>query len=509
MRIGLRRKRDPAFFNQSEPQLPLHLQQGPSCGALWLVHSIAKELGIVDALGPTRDGKLALWQICARVIDQGSRLSAVRLASTHAACDILGLDTFNESALYANLDWLTKHQASIENRLFARLPASEEPGLYLYDVTSSYLEGEHNELGAFGYNRDGKKRKSQVVIGLLCNASGIPISIEVFPGNTSDPKTVASQVVKVTQRFGGGKLTLVGDRGMIRGPQINELPEDIGYITAISKPQIESLLVEGFFQMSLFDQAMAEVISSDGIRYVLRRNPIRAQEMTKSRDDKSVVLANAANRSTTYLQEHPRAKPETQHRNLTAKIKQYKAASWISLQQNDRTFSIQINEEARAEVAHLDGCYVIKTNLPTDMASKETVHGRYRDLAHVEQAFRVSKTMELELRPIHVRLENHTRAHAFVVMLAYRIVQELAKRWVGVDMRVQEGLDSLAMITTQQVTIDTNTSYQIIPEPSAINLRLLTAARVNLPSMLTNRKVVVTTKSKLNSRRGKTRKTWG
>jgi hypothetical protein len=302
---------------------------------------------------------------------------------------------------------------------------------------------------------------------------------------------------------------MVGDRGMIRGPQIDDLPEDVGYITAISKPQIESLLVEGFFQMSLFDQSMVEVISNDGIRYVLRRNPIRAQEMAANRDEKSRVLADAANRSTTYLQEHPRAKPETQHRNLTAKINRYKAASWISLQQDDRTFSIQINEETRIVAARLDGCYVIKTNLPSDMASKETVHGRYRDLAHVEQAFRVSKTMELELRPIHVRLENHTRAHAFIVMLAYRIAQELAKRWIAVDMRVQEGLDSLAMITTQQVTIDSNISYQIIPEPSAINHRLLAAARVTLPSMLTHQKVIVATKAKLPSRRGKARKTWG
>ena len=251
IRLALKHKQD--LTSLVDLKSDLELRQGLSCGALWTLHTVAKDLGIVQALGTSREGKLALWQVYARVIEQGSRLSAVRLASAHAACDILGLDAFNENDLYANLDWLTDHQGKIEDRLFASLPKGTDPGLYLYDVTSSYLEGDKNELSDFGYNRDGKKHKKQIVIGLLCNAQGVPLSVEVFPGNTSDPKTVANQVQKVVARFGGGRLTLVGDRGMIRGPQIDELPKDFCYITAISKPQIESLVVEGVFQMSLFD----------------------------------------------------------------------------------------------------------------------------------------------------------------------------------------------------------------------------------------------------------------
>ena len=168
--------------------------QGPSVAAVWLIHSIARQLKITDALGNSREGKLALWQVIARVIDQGSRLSAVRLAQSHACCEILGLGSFNEDHLYANLDWLDKNQAKIEDSLFGLSYSKNKPSLYLYDVTSSYLEGHNNELAAFGYNRDGKKGKRQIVIGLLCDCNGRPLSIEVFAGNTSDPSTVASQI---------------------------------------------------------------------------------------------------------------------------------------------------------------------------------------------------------------------------------------------------------------------------------------------------------------------------
>jgi hypothetical protein len=505
IKIALRRKHDPVFLNHQGPSL--HIKQGLSCGAVLTVCSIAKELGITDVLGSSQAGKRALWQVCARVIDQGSRLSAVRLAETHAACDILGLDAFNENDLYSNLDWLAENQEKIENQLFARLPKTEESGLYLYDVTSSYLEGEKNYFSAFGYNRDGKKSKRQIVIGLLCNAHGVPVSIEVFPGNTSDPKTVASQVTKLAERFGGGKITLVGDRGMIKGPQIEGLPENFCYITAITKPQIESLLTTGVFQRSLFEQELSEIIEEDGTRYILRRNPIRAEEIAINRSDKLAFLRKEAAKSTTYLSEHPRAKTETQERALNNKIKHFKVDTWANLQIKERTIAIQVDEDAIKESANLDGCYVIKTNLSAEAASKETVHGRYKDLAMVEHAFRTSKTVELEMRPIHVRLEGRTRGHAFVVMMAYRIVQELANRWAGIDVTVQEGLDRLASLSTQAVSLEGTLLYQTIPEPSDCNLELLNAARVMLPPSLTHRGVEVTTKTKLSYKRKVTKKT--
>ena len=237
----------------------LRLEQGLSVGALWTVFAVARRVGIVEALGSTRAGKLGLWQVIARVIDQCSRLSAVRLAGSHAACDALNLAKFNEDDLDENLDWLCENQAKIEDCLFKRRNGKKRQ-LFLYDVTSSYLEGAENELAAFGYGRDGKQGKRQIVIGLLCDQTGVPVSIEVFTGDTKDPVTFSKQVRKVVERFGGGEVTFVGDRGMIKSNQIEDLTkEGFHYITAITKPQIEKLLRTGVIEMELFDEDLAEV----------------------------------------------------------------------------------------------------------------------------------------------------------------------------------------------------------------------------------------------------------
>jgi hypothetical protein len=171
------------------------------------------------------------------------------------------------------VDWLAEQQPEIEKALFE----SQEPsrGLFLYDVTSTYLEGKHHPFGAFGDNRDGKHGKLQMVVGLLCNGTGRPLAIEVFPGNTPDTETFASHVDKVAKRFGGGEITFVGDRGMIKGAQITALhDEGFHFITATTKPQIEALVSQGVLQMSLFDAPLGEVTTMKGQRYILRRNPL-------------------------------------------------------------------------------------------------------------------------------------------------------------------------------------------------------------------------------------------
>jgi hypothetical protein len=182
IRLALRHKDNLSALGASPSEIVI--KQGLSYGAVHVVHEVARSLGIVAALGTTRDGLLALWQVIARVIDQGSRLSAVRLARAHAAREILGLGSFNEDDLYANLDWLAEQQPDIEKAMFEKQGPSQ--GLFLYDVTSTYFEGKHNAFGAFGYNRDGKRGKLQIVVGLLCNGTGRPLAIEVFPGNTQD-----------------------------------------------------------------------------------------------------------------------------------------------------------------------------------------------------------------------------------------------------------------------------------------------------------------------------------
>ena len=476
------------------------LKQGLSVGAVWVIADIARQIGITAALGNTNEGKLALWQVIARVIDQGSRLSAVRLAGYHAACDIVGLGKFNEDHLYTNLDWLAENQATIEDRLFKQSFSST--GLYLYDVTSSYLEGTQNELGAFGYNRDKKRGKLQIVIGLLCNESGVPLSIEVFSGNTNDTKTLLPQVDKIKNRFGGGEVTLVGDRGMIKNTHLEEIRESgLHYITAITKPQIEKLLKAGVLQLELFDTELAEIETTEGVRYVMRRNPQRALEIETSRQEKLGTINNAVTKQNTYLQEHTKAKGEVALKKITAKIARLQTAEWLSATIENRVITIVTDAEALVAESKLDGCYAIKTDLSKEMASKEIVHTRYKDLTHVEMAFRTSKTVELEMRPINVRLESRTRGHVFVVMLAYKIVQELAERWRAIDLTVEEGIKELSTLCAIEVEVNGRGKVNQIPEPRASIKKLVKAAKVRLPDVLPSKGIIVTTKKKLTDRR--------
>ena len=478
------------------------LKQGLSFGAVWTVYQVARRLGIDKALGTTRDGKLALWQVMARVIDQGSRLSAVRLAMAHAACDVLGLGPFDEDALYEQLDWLAGAQAAIEDRLYSQRQKTTPASLFLYDVTSSYVEGTHNALAAFGYNRDGKKGKRQIVIGLLCDEDGHPVSIEVFPGNTQDPQTFAAQLAKVKTRFGVTDITFVGDRGMIKGQQIEDLAQQgFHYITAITKPQIEKLLRTGTLQMDLFDQELAEVLADEGIRYVLRRNPVRAQEVQDTRHAKLTTLQAQVAKQNQYLTDHPRAKVQGAVQKLVASAQKLRLADWVELTVEERSITLAINEDAQTEAAKLDGCYVLKTDLTPPQATKEIVHDRYKDLASVEQAFRTCKTAHLEVRPIFLRREARTRAHAFVVMLAYQIIQYLTACWSPLDITVEEGLHALTTLCLVEVSPKNAPSYHCIPTPRDTIARLLHRADITLPKAFSLSGVRVSTKKKLQSER--------
>jgi Transposase DDE domain len=500
IRLALRHKEE--LENLGTIQDTITLKQGLSFGAVWTVYQVARRLGIEKALGTTREGKLALWQVIARGIAQGSRLSAVRLAMAHAACDVLGLEAFDEDALYENLDWLAGVQASIEDRLFAQRSKTKPVHLFLYDVTSSYLEGTHNELAAFGYNRDGKKGKLQIVIGLLCDEDGHPVSIEVFPGHTPDPHTLAAQLEKVKTRFGVTEITFVGDRGMIKGQQGADLATNgFHYITAITKPQIEKLLRTGVFQMDLFDQELAEVLADEGIRYVLRRNPVCAEEMRATRQAKLATLQAQVAKQNQYLTDHPRANAQGALQKLVARAEKLRLAGWVELTVVERAITLTIKEDAQTEVAKLDGCYVLKTDLTPQQANKEIVHDRYKDLATVERAFRTCKTAHLEVRPIFLRREARTRAHAFVVMLAYQIIRYLASCWSAFDVTVAEGLHALTTLCLVEVAPKNAPSYHCLPTPRDAIARLLHSADITLPKAFSLSGTRVSTKKKLQSAR--------
>jgi Transposase DDE domain len=500
LRLALRHKE--ALEGLGTRQDAITLKQGLSFGAVWTVYHVARRLGIEQALGTTRDGKLALWQVIARVIDPGSRLSAVRLAMAHAACDVLGVGPFDEEALYDNLDWLATRQAAVEDTLFAQRTKTKPVSLFLYDVTRSYVEGTHNALAAFGYHRDGKKGKMQVVIGLLCDEAGHPVSIEVFPGNTHDPHTFAAQINKGKARFGVTEITFVGDRGMIKGQHIDDrVQQGCHYITAITKPQMEKLLRTGTLHMDLFDQELAEVLAEEGIRYVLRRNPVRAQEVRDTRHAKLATLQALVAKYNQYLTDHPRAKPQGAWQKLVARATTLRIADWVELTVVERARTLTINEGAQTEAAKLDGCSVLKTDLTPAQAPKELVHDRYKDLASVEQAFRTCKTAHLAVRPIFVRRAARTRAHAFVVMLAYQIIQYLAACWSPFDLTVEEGLHALATLCLVEVSPQNAPSYHCIPTPRDAIACLLHSADITLPKAFVLSGTRVSTKKKLQSER--------
>jgi len=480
----------------------VQLHQGPSVGAVWTVYQTARHLGIQKALGESFAGQLALWQVLARVLEQGSRLSAVRLAQVHAACSVLGIRRgFDENDLYANLTWLSQHQPRIEDRLFAAQHGQHKPQLFLYDVTSSYLEGEDNAYGAYGYNRDGKKGKKQIVIGLLCNPEGVPLSTEVFRGNTRDPNTFAAQVKKASQRFGCEQVTFVGDRGMIKSGQVEDLARaGFHYITAITKPQIETLLKAGVLQMDLFDTAVCEV-EHESVRYVLRRNPLRAEQLAASRADKQARVERLRGERHDYLARHPRAKLATAEKAVRAKIAQLKIEAWLQVEGDGRSLKLTVNQPALEEISRLDGCYVIKTDLPESAASQQQVHDRYKDLAEVEQAFRTCKTAHLETRPIYVRTAEHTRGHVLVVMLAYLVRRELSRAWAPLDVTVEEGLHQLHSVVSTELKLDGRGGCLRIPAPNPATRKLLDALAIHLPEALPRNETRVDTRKKLPERR--------
>jgi len=470
------------------------IEEGSSIGGIWVIYQVAKKLGIAEALGNGRSGKLALWQVIARVLEQGSRLSAVRLGETYAIASVLSLQQgFTEDALYENLTWLANNQIKIEDTLFFR--NKRDATLFLYDVTSSYLEGTENALADWGYNRDGKKGKKQIVVGLLADSEGNPISTEVFTGNTNDLTTFHAQVEKAKQRFGCERVTFVGDRGMIKSGQIKDLEEHgFHYITALTKKQIETLVQREVIHYELFDSSVCEV-TEGSTRYIFRRNPIRAQEIQENREGKKRSIERLTEEQNKYLAEHSRAKETTALKHITTKIKKLKIDSWLSVKAENRRLTICVNDETLAKEAELDGCYVIKTDLEQAECNTQTVHDRYKDLALVESAFRTCKS-KLELRPVYVRLEASTYGHVLVVMLAYMIIRHLDQIWSPLYLTVEEGLRSLNTLTLQEVTVKGHTSFQQIPEPRKQNKKMLEALSIELPKILPKSNARVVTRKK-------------
>jgi hypothetical protein len=383
------------------------------------------------ARAPSTPRALVVAMLVHRLLAPGSKLATARglaeATRTSTLSLALKLPKVDEDDLYAALDWLLARQGAIEQALARRhLQAGQ---LVLYDVTSTYFEGRRCPLAKRGHSRDGKRDTLQIVFGVLTNAAGCPVAVEVFEGNTGDPKTLTAVLTKVRQRFGLERLILVGDRGMLTAARIREElagVEGLAWITALRAPAIQALVHSGALQLSLFDQQdLAEITHPDypGERLIVCKNPLLAADRARKRQE---LLAATERDLASIATAIPRAKRPLRGSaaiglRVGKVLGRYKVGKHFTIAITDRALRYERDAAAITAEAALDGLYVIRTNVPVGgMPASETVRA-YKRLAEVERTFRSLKTVDLHVRPIHHRTADRVRAHVFLCLLAYYV----------------------------------------------------------------------------------------
>jgi len=418
-------------------QIVRALPHGHVLAALTMARRIELD-ALLPRRGPQRRRNLAYALIIARLLDPAAKLATARAldpaTASHTLGEVLGLGRVTAREVYATLDWLGAEQNFIEATLARR--HLKNGALLLYDVTSTYLEGRCCELARYGYSRDHRRDRPQLVIGLLCAADGCPVAVEVFEGNTADPATLAAQIDKLRQRFKLQRVVMVGDRGMLTDARIEETlrPAGLDWITALRAPAIKTLAAEGGpLQPSLFDDRdMAEITSPDypGERLVVCKNPLLAGERTRKRSELLAATEKDLARIQARVQRanKPLRGAAAIGQALGAVFGRRKMAKHFDTSITDDSFSFTRNNAAIAAEAALDGIYVVRTNLPAAQSDAATTVHAYKSLAGVEHAFRSMKTVDLELRPVFHWTAPRVRAHVLLCMLAYYLEWHMRQR---------------------------------------------------------------------------------
>jgi hypothetical protein len=411
-------------------QIERSLPAGHVSAALQMARRL--ELARLLERKPSRQRDLVLAMVCQRAIAPMSKLATVRAFERSTLASELGVQGVDEDDLYGAMDWLSERQAKIEDRLAGRHLADGE--LVLYDVSSSYFEGRSCELAALGYSRDGKRGTPQIIYGLLCDKPGRPIAVEVFSGALHDDKTLPSQVKKLRERFCLQSVVVVSDRGMLTKANIELLAESEGaaWITALKAPQIKRLVKDGTFQPSLFDQQSLGEISSDqypGERLVVCRNPLVAAERARKREELLAATERGLGEIAERVERGTLSGADQIGLALGPALKRYRMGKHFEIAITDTTVSFKRKAEQIAAEAALDGFYVLRTSVPEQELSAGDVVRSYKGLEQVERAFKTFKGPELEIRPIHHRLESRVRAHVFLCMLAYYLTWHLRQAW--------------------------------------------------------------------------------
>jgi transposase len=381
-----------------------------------------------------RERDLVLGMLVARLVDPGSKLATSRQWSNTSLGELLEVDGADVNELYGALAWLGKRQRSIEKKLAQRY--LREGGRVLYDVSSSYYEGRTCPLARFGYSRDHRGDRPQIVYGILTNEQGCPVALEVYPGNTGDPTTVRDQVEKIRERFDLERVVLVGDRGMLTETQIETLREHpgIGWISALRSSGIRKLVSAGAIDMSLFDERnLAEIRSPEypGERFVVCYNPFLADERRRKRNELLDVTEARLERIAAEVAR--RTQKPLPKEKIALKVGKafgrHKMEKHFVLRFEDGRFEYRRNTTLIAEEEALDGIYVIRTSEPKRRLSAADAVRTYKGLSEVERTFRCLKGTDLRVRPIFHRLEDSVRAHIFLCMLAYYVEWHLRNAW--------------------------------------------------------------------------------
>ena len=405
-------------------------------GHVAAVLGTARKLGLERLLGRerTRERDLCLALVCQRLLRPGSKLSATRQFELSTLGEELAVEGASEAELLRAMDWLLGRQERIEQGLAHRY--LQPGGLVLYDLSASYLEGRKCPLAALGYPRDGKRGKLQIQYGLTCSPEGRPVAVEVFDGAIHDDKTLPSALERIKQRFGVERVVVCGDRGMVTAANIDTLREHgFDWITALKAPQVQALVEAGDLQLSLFDETNLAEIASErypGERLVVCRNPHVARERARKRE----ALLAATEQQLAKVQAsvcNPRGRLHDKPAGLIGEragrvVNRFKVAKHFQLTIADGRFEYRRDEQAIDAEAALDGFYVLRTSVGADALTPQAVVRAYKLLAHAERAFRAMKSPELEIRPIHHRLEDRVRAHVLLCMLAYAVRFELEQR---------------------------------------------------------------------------------
>jgi hypothetical protein len=398
--------------------------------------AMAGKLGMAKLLGPPcQERDLALALVVARAVRPGSKLATTRWWQGTTMATDLGLSEVSADQAYAAMDWLVARQASVEEALARR--HLRPGGRVLYDLSSSWVEGNHCPLAKRGHSRDGKADKAQVEYGLTCCPEGRPVAVEVFAGNTADPTAFISEAKAVRERFGLKDILMVGDRGMITSARIDALKKvgGLGWLTALRAPQVAALVSSAALQMSLFDEVNLAEISHPGYpgeRLVACRNPALAEQRARRREE--LLVATEA------LLGEVKAAVEREKRPYRGKdkialrvgkvINRYKVGKHFELQIGEDSFDFSRKQDKISEEAALDGIYVVRASAPhtEGLSAAELVKG-YKDLKVNEAGFKSLKTVDLEVRPIFHWTEDRVRAHVFICMLALYLVWHLRRAW--------------------------------------------------------------------------------